>query len=95
MLHMRHAKHSQYMFWELQELTGLTGLEIHAKASRKWLDEVCQLTGLRRLVMEGPFEPERVLLGLMQLRQLTYLRLNRKVQGNWPYTLRAEVSTLA
>jgi hypothetical protein len=67
----------RYSVAQLSALTGLSSLQgLHVEAfgiPPEGLEEVCQLTGLRKLQLGDPSGDEGLLLRLSQLQQLTHL----------------------
>jgi hypothetical protein len=64
----------------LSSLTGLSKLHTLCLAAHtrvEGVEAVCQLTGLRELILDSPESPQGLLLQLAQLKQLTHLYFSR------------------
>jgi hypothetical protein len=70
---MQDLKHSAKLLPALHGLSGLHTLGLSAVQAHEQLDGVCQLTGLRELVVRAPDVAQGLLLQLTQLKQLTAL----------------------
>ena len=97
-----HSLHMQALLYSSQRLAGLPGLSSlqqlslrPCNRSAEGLEVVCQLTGLRELIVTDPTTAEGLLLQLTQLRQLMRLLFSGTLNGvGWIKHYKVEVCML-